>query len=150
MVTVTHRTGTRVVWDLPNATDPDAVVRASAAVPGINRPVEIEGISHVDGAVYSAANVDAVAVADHDAIIVIAPMIPRHGGPIVGRLHRAQLRRELGPWHTEGKPTVVIMPDKAEHEFRRDRHSFEGAGARAVERLVATCGVARDNGHNLE
>lgn len=136
VVTVVRNNGRRVVHALDIATSAETVVRASAAIPGANAPVEIDGELHVDGAVYSAANADLVAVDDHDAVVVIAPMVGDAGGSIVDRSHRAQLRTQLAPWVRSSKPTIVVVPNEVEHADRRNREAFERAGVQAVERLV--------------
>jgi predicted acylesterase/phospholipase RssA len=135
VVTVRRRRGGRVVHQLVDAEDPQAVVRASAAIPGLNKPVRVSGRDHVDGAVHSAANADVVPIDQHDCVIVIAPMVSASGGSIAGRFHRAQLRTELHPWLTQGKPALVIVPTATEHADRRDRDAFEAAGRSAVARL---------------
>lgn len=148
VVTVRRGSARRVVWTLKDASDPAAVVRASAAIPGVNRPVEVDGVDHVDGAVHSAANVDVASASAHDALIVIAPMVPATGGPLVGRLHRAQLRTELRPFLETSTPTIVILPDEAAHANRRDREAFAQAGGDAVARLAPD--LFRDSGHIAE
>lgn len=136
VVTVERGSARRVVHRLCATDDAEAVVRASAAIPGVNQPVELDGRDHVDGAVHSATNVDVVDHHAHDVLVVIAPMVSSTGGSIVARFDRAQLRRQLGPWLQAGKTIVVVMPDEAEHASRRDRAEFQGAGRRAVERLA--------------
>lgn len=135
VVTVQRRPGRRVVHRLIDVDDPEAVVRASAAIPIANRPVSVDGTLHVDGAVHSAANVDVLDVAQHDAIIVLAPMIGSRGGSVLTRVHRAQLRHQLGPWLDRGAPVVVVVPNEDEHADRRNVETFEPAGRAAVRRL---------------
>lgn len=135
-VTVQHRTGERHQHLLAGLDDPAAVVRASAAIPGVNQPVELNGVFHVDGAVHSANNVDLVDPEAHPVLVVISPMIPRSGGSIVSRFHRAQLKRELKPWTRRGRTAIVVMPSQEAHAQRRDRELFEPEGARSVVRLL--------------
>jgi NTE family protein len=138
VVTVERFFGKRVRHSLIHSPDPESAIRASAAIPGLNAPIDLGGKLHVDGAVHSAANADTISPDDHDALVVIAPMITASGGSLVGRFHRAQLRFELRRWVAHGKPAIVIMPNLEEHRVRRDRPSFEQAGRRAVTRLVAS------------
>lgn len=134
-VTVQRRSGRRYRHELREVADPTAVVRASAAIPGLNQPVEVNGVPHVDGAVHSANNVDLIDTDAHRVVVVVSPMIPATGGSLVSRFHRAQLRKELEPWTRDGRSAVVIMPSEAAHAERRDRERYEPEGARAVERL---------------
>lgn len=136
-VTVQHRIGRRHQHLLAAVDDPGAVVRASAAIPGMNQPVELDGVFHVDGAVHSANNVDLVDPEAHPVLVVISPMIPKSGGSIVSRFHRAQLKRELQPWTRRGRTAIVVMPSQEAHAQRRDRELFEPEGKRALQRLVA-------------
>lgn len=137
VVTVARRNGRRAIHQLNTVANAETVVRASAAIPGANGPIDIGGELHVDGAVYSAANADVVDIAAHDAIVIIAPMVAASGGSIVTRSHRAQLRTQIEPWICTGKPTVVVIPNEAEHADRRNRETFERAGVLAVQRLLA-------------
>lgn len=136
VVTVSRRGGRRHVHELDDAADVEAVVRASAAIPALNKPVEVNGALHVDGALHSAANVDVVEVHRHDGLVVIAPMVGESGGSLVTRIHRAQLRSQLAPWIAEEKPVVVVVPNEAEHANRRDVDTFRPAGTAAVSRLL--------------
>lgn len=129
VVSVAHRAGTRRVARLTDADDPAAEMYASAAVPGYAAPVEIDGRLHIDGAVHSPTNADLISPDDHDALIVIAAMVPLDGGSIVQRSHRSLLAAELGPWARTTKPVVVISPTAAELD-RRDDHDAFGAAAR--------------------
>ena len=137
-VTVEHRSGRRHQHDLNEAADATAVVRASAAIPGVNQPVPVSGVLHVDGAVHSANNVDLVDPVQHPVLVVVSPMVPKDGGTLVSRFHRAQLRRELRPWMQTGRTAVVIMPSEAAHAQRRNRELYAAEGALAVDRLVAS------------
>lgn len=134
-VTVERRSGRRHQHKLNEAADPTAVVRASAAIPGVNQPVPVDGDLHVDGAVHSANNVDLVDPVQHPVLVVLSPMVPKDGGSLVSRFHRAQLRRELRPWMQTGRTAVVIMPSEAAHAQRRNRELYVAEGALAVDRL---------------
>ena len=134
-ITVERRSGRRHQHNLNEAADPTAVVRASAAIPGANQPVPVNGVLHVDGAVHSANNVDVVDPEQHPVLVVVSPMIPEDGGSLVSRFHRAQLRRELRPWMQPGRTAVVVMPSEAAHAQRRDRELYAVEGSLAVDRL---------------
>jgi NTE family protein len=138
VVTVERGFGKRVRHTLIHSTDPESAICASAAIPGLNAPIALNGKLHLDGAVRSAANADTVSPEKHDGLVVIAPMIAASGGSLVGRFHRAQLRVEIRRWIADDKPAIVIMPNLEEHRSRRDRPSFERAGRHAVARLVAS------------
>lgn len=127
------RGGSRVQHRLRDAADPEAVVRASAAIPFVNRPVDVDGRPHVDGAVHSATNSDLVT--NPTVAVVIAPMIPATGGTIVGRFHRAQLRSELDSLRRRNVPAVVVVPSESAHADRKNREPFVVEGAAAVARL---------------
>lgn len=136
VVTVERRWGQRrqhrLVDEPTAATD---VVRASAAIPFANGPIELDGRMHVDGAVHSANNVDLLDPVQTPVIFVVAPMVPATGGTLVGKFHRWQLFEELRPWREQGRAAVVVMPSEEEHANRRDREFFRAAGTAAAERL---------------
>lgn len=138
VVTVQRSTARRRIHRLSSGTNVRAVVRASAAIPWVNGPIDVTGALHVDGALHSVANADVVDIEDHDALIVIAPMVPRAGGSVAERTHRAQLRAELAPWLRTEKPTIVITPNEIEHRDRRNRKLFELAGEHAMKRLTSS------------
>jgi NTE family protein len=132
VVSVAHRAGTRRIARLAEADDPAAEMYASAAVPGYAAPVEIDGRLHIDGAVHSPTNADLVAPDDHDALVVIAAMVPLDGGSVVQRSHRSLLAQELGPWARTTKPVVVIAPTAAELAARDDHDAFGAAARRRI------------------
>ncbi len=138
VVTVEHTWGVRHFHNLAdNHGHAESLVRASAAIPYKNGPIDVFGQLHADGAVHSANNVDLVDPEQCPIIVVISPMIPATGGKVVSNFHRSQLIEELRPWSEPGRVAVVVMPSEDEHANRRDRNSFKEAGARAAERLFA-------------
>lgn len=138
VVTVEHTWGVRHSHNLSeNEDQATAMVRASAAIPYKNGPIEIDGRLHADGAVHSANNVDLLDPVECPIIVVISPMIPTSGGSVISAFHRAQLFEELRPWAAKGRAAVVIMPNEDEHENRRDREFFRDVGTTAAERLFA-------------
>lgn len=132
VVSVERRSGRRRVARLAEAADPAAEMYASAAVPGYAVPVEIDGRAHIDGAVHSPTNADLISPDDHDALVVIAAMVPLDGGSIVQRSHRSLLARELGPWTRTSKPVIVIAPTAAELARRDDHDAFAAAARRRI------------------
>ncbi len=111
----------RRVAVLAESATPEREVAASAAIPFGAKPVEMEGKSHVDGAVWSVTNADLASPEDLDLLIVIAPLVATDGGSTVSSLGRDQLITELEPWHAAGKPVIVLAPSGAQYEHRKDR-----------------------------
>lgn len=136
VVTIEHTWGGRVPYRLVDHLD-DAVsiVRASAAIPYKNAPIEVDGKLRADGAVHSANNVDLVDPNECPIVVVITPMIPASGGSTISNFHRCQLIEELRPWQLPGRTAVVIAPSAEEHERRRDREEASQSGRAAAERL---------------
>jgi len=128
---------TRSLHHLASATMPTDVVRASAAVPFVSSPVEIDGHLHCDGAVWSATNADLPEVASADIAIVICAMVPGDGGSPLGRMDRAALRVEVADRIRRGAPTIVIAPSADERTRRADPERFAEAARRAVARLTS-------------
>jgi Patatin-like phospholipase len=135
VVTVELRSGHRRVHRLTAIDDPATAVLASGAVPGMTQPVWIEGRRHIDGAVYSPTNADLLGPDDLDLLIVVAPMVPRDGGNLVGRVHRALLRHELRAWHGAARPVVVIAPSGHDRRSRKDSDRFATTAGPATTRL---------------
>jgi NTE family protein len=78
IVATNYRWGSRAVFGRSGAhrTSPAAAVMASCAVPGWYEPVDIGGISYVDGAVYSPCNADIAHGCEE--VFVLAPMASLH------------------------------------------------------------------------
>lgn len=127
------RTGERVRHRLIESDDVEAVVRASSAIPWVNHPIELDGVLHVDGAVYSPTNIDLIG--DPEVVVVIAPMVSASGGGYMSYFHRAALRAELATPIHQRIPVVIVMPSEAAHADRRNREPFVVEGAAAVGRL---------------
>lgn len=112
-------TGRRVTFGRDAvATIPEAV-SASCAIPGYFRPVEIGGVSYVDGGAHSANNADLLAdrTLELDLVIVSAPLSTTQTlAPEVGNIPRApirrQLDRELRAIRRTGVPVMVFQPDR--------------------------------------
>ncbi len=131
-VSVVRRSGDRRAVRLVEAGAPQDELYASAAVPGYASPVVIDGEERIDGAVWSSTNADLVSVDDHDALVVIAPMVARTGGNLLARMHRAQLIIELRPWTMSGKPLVIVTPSGDEQKLRPDHGAFAATGSERV------------------
>jgi predicted acylesterase/phospholipase RssA len=116
--------GSRRIAVLSRAAYPAAELYASAAIPGFAPSVLLDGVEHVDGAVWSTTNADLVSSEDHDVLIVIAPMAARSGGGILPRSHRSAVLAEVAPWKRAGKPVILIAPSAAAIEQRNDHESF--------------------------
>ena len=76
-------TGSRVVFGSDTRlVDVGTAVEASCAIPGFFRPVVIDGVRHVDGAVHSPTNADLAAEVDLDLVVVLSPMSSSCGDAI--------------------------------------------------------------------
>ncbi len=88
-------------------------VAASCAVPGVMRPVTVEGQLHLDGGLVSPTNADVLESSQHGAVVVISPMSGRHSTTAVGRVSSAHARRRLA-WELKRlrlrQPVFVIEP----------------------------------------
>jgi NTE family protein len=99
---VAAETGEAAVFDSSSGVSLIDAVAASCAVPIVWPPMTVNGTRYVDGGVRSIANVDLAA--DHDRVVVIAPMtaaLRRSDRP-------AAQAAALGP----GVRTAVISPDR--------------------------------------
>ena len=135
-VAVRRWTGSRHVTRLAGSTQASRVLYSSAAIPSFSAPVELEGNTYVDGAVYSPTNADLVTPSSHDLLIVIAPMVTRDGGPWLGRTHRALLVAELAAWRRAAKPTIVVAPRSADLTSKSDHVAYASIAYDQVERAV--------------
>lgn len=90
-------------------------VAASCAIPGYMKPVEIAGISYIDGGVHSTTNADAVHHQNLDVVVIVAPMSAAHGRAVTLdglwrlRVHR-QIQGELPRLRKEGTEIVRVEP----------------------------------------
>jgi NTE family protein len=75
VVAVERASGRRVVFGTPDA--PDATVaeavKASCAIPGVFRPVSIEGRDYADGGAWSLTNIDVAPVRAGDSVLCLNP-----------------------------------------------------------------------------
>ncbi len=121
----------RRVASIAESSDPIREIAASAAVPFGAQRVTIEGIDHIDGAVWSVTNADLASPEELDLLVVIAPLVTTNGGSLVSALGRHQLAAELRWWRTSGKPALVFAPTAHQYGRRQDRAQHH-ADARAL------------------
>ena len=76
VVAVRRRDGQRVVFgrDGDPPADVASAVAASCAIPAYFAPVDIDGVSYVDGGVHSPTNADLLAPCDLDLVVISSPM----------------------------------------------------------------------------
>jgi NTE family protein len=113
--------GRRVVFGRSGNTPPmPQAVAASCAIPGFFRPVEVDGVAHIDGGVHSPTNADVLLDAGRlDLVIVSSPMSRR------GRRLRVAPDQAMRTWsgtlldtearrlRRRGIPLIAFQPDDA-------------------------------------
>ncbi len=110
--------GERVVFgrDRHQETDVGTAVAASGAVPTVNMPVEINGRRYIDGAIYSATNLDAISGRQADLAIVISPMSGKRRAGLNWRnrlwrqIFSRALQREVDHVNELAVSTIVFEP----------------------------------------
>lgn len=118
-----YRSGERVVFGREGEPPADlaAAVAASCAIPGVYRPVEIDGRLYVDGGLYSATNLDLLIGLGLDVAICLNPMSSPSVAPgrknLADRLQAAaehaahrSLTAEAGALRASGTQVVLIEP----------------------------------------
>jgi len=143
--TVCLEDGSRVVFGRDSATDMRHAVSASCAIPGYFQPVRIEGRRHVDGGMWSTNNLDLVAGAELDLVVVSAPMSTEPGGALErgawARLPvRRQLDREAAEVRRSGIPVLVVQPDRELREVMGTRTMSLSRRAPVAAATVARIG----------
>ena len=94
-------------------------VAASCAIPGLFRPVRIEGDFYIDGGAHSPTNADVLLSAGVDRAIVLSPMSGglarrrRSTGSVLRALCTRRLRQECEQLNRVGIATHVLEPDSA-------------------------------------
>jgi len=126
IVAVRQGDGQRVVFgaDAGARATVGRAAAASAAVPGLFRPVEIDDHRYIDGGVWSVHNLDLVAGAEpaFDLVIVSAPMarrgrrLPTRPDLATASVIRAQLDREVARLRRR-RTTVVVLAPSDEDRF---------------------------------
>lgn len=85
-------------------------IEATAAVPLMMRPKQLDGVHYVDGAVHSATHANLVNGSDFDLIVVSSPMTRPGRGPVKIRSRR-ELATDVAALRSGGARVVVIEPD---------------------------------------
>lgn len=115
------RAGRRVVFGREGAPPAPVglAVAASSAIPMYFRPVTIEGRRYVDGGVHSMTNLDVVAGAGLDLVVVVSPLSQAaiwDGASPAALMRaplRARLRAEVAALRRTGVPVVAIQPGRS-------------------------------------
>jgi NTE family protein len=110
IATVDCATGERRVWTAADGADLIRVVSASSAVPGLIPPVPIDGVSYMDGGVWSLMNSDLIIGMDVSDVLLVAPQA---GGGLLAPGARATLEREQARLDGAGFRTHALVPGAA-------------------------------------
>jgi NTE family protein len=113
--------GERIVFGIDGrGVDTGTAVEASCAIPAFFRPVTIDGVAHIDGAVHSPTNADLLAGHDLDLVVIVSPMSSGCGVAVrslnpLDRIRSARLlAREVGQLKAGGTPVLILQPDQSE------------------------------------
>ena len=113
--------GTRVVFGTDGGdVDTGTAVEASCAIPAFFRPVVVDGVAHIDGAVHSPTNADLLAGLDLDLAVIVSPMsstcstAARSLNPLDRMRSSRLLAREVDQVESHGTPVLVVQPDRNE------------------------------------
>jgi NTE family protein len=135
------RTGKTVVFDR-GAVAP--AVRASSAIPGVFVPVEIAGVTYVDGGVTDPVPADVARLRGADLVIAVAipPAVPREPprNPIAVAYHAVTLMSaEIGRLRAAEADVVIepIVGDVAYDDFSRRKQLIEAGENAARQALPA-------------
>ena len=111
--------GRRVIFGRPGAphTSVAAAVEASCAIPGVFRPVGVDGRVYVDGGVWSPTNLDRAEVGRGDEVLCLNPtgsMRPSRGAPFgaLGVISRSLTAVEALALERRGARVTVVSPDR--------------------------------------
>lgn len=128
VVAVDYNTGRRMVFGRDGAppTDLATAVQASCAIPGIYRPVAVDGRLYVDGGAWSPSNADLLSRTNVDTVVVLNPMSSLDAGmasSFLGRFERRfrrasgrRLGREARRLREAGKDVLLIQPSERDLE----------------------------------
>jgi NTE family protein len=126
IVALDYKTGHRVVFGRPGSPRAhlDEAVQASCAIPGLYKPVRIDGRLYVDGGVWSPSNLDLLATEDLDLVIALNPMSSLQPGlptTIIERVERRvrslsgrRLGREAKKLADKGVELLLVQPTEAD------------------------------------
>jgi NTE family protein len=110
--------GRRIMFGAPGApeTTVGTAVEASCAIPGVFRPVEVDGRSYVDGGAWSPTNMDAARVGRGDRVLCLNPtgsLRPSRESPLgaMGPVSRAAAAVEALVLERRGARVVNVSPD---------------------------------------
>ncbi len=141
-----HPSGRRAVFGRDLDAGLAEALAASSAVPGLFRPVTIDGRRYSDGGAASMTSADLTAGQPLDAVIVSAPLSQRGRSP--SALHtvlrwpvRRQLAAELAAVRQLGTPVLAIEPDAA-------AASALGLNPLAEDNLAAIVAAASRGAHD--
>jgi NTE family protein len=112
--------GRRVMFGRPGApaADVSQAVQASCAIPGVFRPIRVDGRSYVDGGVWSPTNLDAAQVSRGSRVLCLNPTgslrpTPRVPAGALGTVSRSIAATESLALKQRGAAVTVINPDDA-------------------------------------
>jgi NTE family protein len=122
-----YTTGRRIHFGregAPRAHLADAVA-ASCSIPGVYRPVEIDGRLYVDGGIYSTSNLDSLRAGDLDLVICLNPTSSLHpprawnpfaiGPHLFRRASGNRLGAESKKLRGTGTDVILIQPTAEDH-----------------------------------
>jgi NTE family protein len=119
VVVVDLGSGQRVVFgsDGPPEVTVAEAVQASCAIPGVFRPLDVDGHSYVDGGAWSPTNLDAVPVSKGDRVLCLNPtgaLRPSRRSPFgaYGPWSRSMAAIESAALRQCGADVSVISPDR--------------------------------------
>ena len=153
IVAVRRDDGRRVVFGRPDepVADVASAVAASCAIPGYFAPVEVDGVTYVDGGVHSPTNADVLASVDVDLVVVSSPLSvdPRSVRPRLDLplrlLFSRYLRSEVWALRRSGDSVVTIEPDAAVLEVM-GLNMMDGRAADEVEERAHALALRRLEG----
>lgn len=121
IATVELESGRRVVFGAPDAPEGVSVgqaVQASCAVPGVFRPLRLDGRTYVDGGAWSLTNMDVADVKRRDSVLCLNPTgafrpgIAQPAG-VIGPVSRGVARTEAIVLRGRGARVEMVNPDEA-------------------------------------
>jgi NTE family protein len=113
---VRQRDGRRVVFGREGTAPVPLAVAASSAIPGMFRPVVIDGVSYIDGGAHSPTNADVVLNEKFDLVLVSSPMsiasrsVRLSADQLPRRWARMLLESEAVRIRRRGTPVLAFQP----------------------------------------